>query len=1242
MYSFNQSMKLKTLSFFVILFFLFSLRSFSQSWKSDYDSCRVKFNRGEIEAATKWLEEFIPVYKNTVDRDTIVYYEMVNLLGRCFLKQGFNVNAEEMFQEDVDYFRKNPKDISKSTYASSLVYLGYMYYGLKKYDVAERYFKEVLALKSANGTLKKSQRIALMSNLATISNINKKYNTADSLYSIVLQLKKDFYGESSLEYAKTLLVKGTLCKKMGKYSEAEPLYKSAIEIRKKKLGEANREYIAALDNLASLYKTQGRYIDLEVIYKQISQLTGQVYGLKSLEYSRALKDLADLYRVLSRFKEAEPICMQVLQIIEDTVGQNNLDYTSALNEIASLYKEMSEFNKAELYYLTSMSIYEVIVGEYHESYVKSLVNLAGLYRTVNRTYEAEPLYNKALSIYKKALGENSLGYADLLNDLGLFYIDLGHYEQAELQLKKSLEITEKLKGVNNPNYASTLDNLAGLYMHNGHLEQAEPILIEATRIRKEVLGPQHPLYANSLNNVGTLYETVGRNEEAKILFQEAIRIIKEVYGTKNPYYANALDNLAGVYEKEGNYQEAEKYISEALEINKQLFGERHVYYTTALNNLALIQTKLNKPLEAERLFKLNVEKTKEAVGDKHPDYASALSNLADLYEFTERYKEAEALYEEALQIRKAKLGVNHRSYTTTVSRLAGLYTATNDLDKADELWTSALKNYLNEIKQFFPSMSEKEKQQFYKEISVEFEQFNTYALLRHTSNPQVLNKMYDYQLATKALLLNASNKVRQRILNSRDTSLVNLYKQWLQQKEFLSKLYSLSKEEIESEHINIDSVNVLANELEKRLSNKSELFKNNNDTITRTWKNVQKRLKDGEAAIELIRFKKHDFRKSGGTTDSIFYAALIVTSDTKKNPEFVLMDDGNELETKYLNYYNNVVRFKIEDQNSYNEYWKKISEKIPGITKVYLSPDGVYNQININTIKNETTQKYVLDEVDIQTVSNTKDLIQKYGVRNSRKQIALFGNPDYTYDGGGSSGIMSTESDKSKYGNFLGPLPGTQKEVNLIGQMMESYKWTAKVKTGAEANEKNLKAVNNPKVLHIATHGFFDKDMDLKKTGTREDKAVLNPLLRSGLMLAGASVSLYNKKNTVFLGDKIETTYEDGILTAYEAMNLNLDSTDLVVLSACETGLGKVENGEGVYGLQRSFLIAGAESVIISLWKVDDATTQKLMSLFYNEWLKTSTSKPNSKRLAFRNAQFILKKEFPDPYYWGAFVMVGE
>ena len=231
-------------------------------------------------------------------------------------------------------------------------------------------------------------------------------------------------------------------------------------------------------------------------------------------------------------------------------------------------------------------------------------------------------------------------------------------------------------------------------------------------------------------------------------------------------------------------------------------------------------------------------------------------------------------------------------------------------------------------------------------------------------------------------------------------------------------------------------------------------------------------------------------------------------------------------------------------------------------------------------------------------------------------------------------------------------LPGTEVETRQIFDLFKSKGQKAALYLGENALEEVIKQAESPRVLHIATHGFFfennrkkpeenavqfqreagDLGFDIAnargfKTSNIQELRT-NPMMRSGIVLTG--VSTYAKSE-----EKYKT--EDGFLTAYEAQNLNLDNTDLVVLSACETGKGDLQHGEGVYGLQRGFQQAGAKAILMSLWSVDDTATQKLMTEFYTQWLSGKT-----KREAFKLAQQKLKAEYKYPYYWGAFVMVGE
>jgi len=355
------------------------------------------------------------------------------------------------------------------------------------------------------------------------------------------------------------------------------------------------------------------------------------------------------------------------------------------------------------------------------------------------------------------------------------------------------------------------------------------------------------------------------------------------------------------------------------------------------------------------------------------------------------------------------------------------------------------------------------------------------------------------------------------------------------------------------------------------------------------------------------------------------------------------------LEEKYIREYKNLLQggnYKITEktinklEELYRVFWQPISAKLQGIGKVYLSPDAVYNKINLNVLFNPDTKKYLIDEIDIRLLTNTKDLIdyKNYRSVSGTNNALLVGDPAFKLP----ADLMPADSSATDYylsklfrnisSISVEPLPGSKEEIEAVSKSLIHNKWEVNDYLGAMALESTIKKTKSPKILHLATHGVFLKNAEeikvIAEDESQQKAFVENPLLRSMLLFAGA-------ENTI-KGQTIDDQ-DDGILTAYEVMNLDLDNTELVVLSACETGLGEVMNGEGVYGMQRAFQMAGAKSLIMSLWKINDQTTQELMTWFYDKWLSGL-----SKREAFRQATLELKEKYPNFYLWGAFVMVGE
>jgi CHAT domain-containing protein len=735
----------------------------------------------------------------------------------------------------------------------------------------------------------------------------------------------------------------------------------------------------------------------------------------------------------------------------------------------------------------------------------------------------------------------------------------------------------------------------------------------------------------------------GKYDDSEKLYVEALSIRKKILGAEHPDYALSCNNLASIYSKKKEYEKAEKLYLEAYLIRKKILGEKHPSYSNSCNNLAFIYKKMGKYDEAEKFYKEAIENRKKYLGKEHPSYATSCKNLANLYQHQGRYKEAENLYLEALRIREKVLGENHPNYSILCGNLAYFYLELNIYEQAEKFIRKSTDGIIYNIKRNFIGLSEKEKEQYMMTFMDDFEKCYSFTLkLQRT---ELVAWLLENNLITKGLLFFSTNQLRRSLEKSQDKNLKETYEKWLEARKELSKAYEMGEMKRQEKKIDLQSLESKANELEKTLS----LILSQNGIEAeltpqpRSWQEIKNKLQENEALVELTRIRYYDKK----WTDSVLYVALIVKKDSPY-PEMVVFPNGNAMEKEDIHFYRNSIRLRKQDKESYKVFFQPLQKALKGIKKVYFSGDGIYHQINLATLYNPENKKFLGEELDIQVISTARDFLilgkkelQSY---TENYRLSLFGYPDFsgekTKNAQGTDraitdvALVSRIDKKQRFFDELSGtityLPGTRKEVETIQNIAQKAQTRTEVYLEEKASEENLKAISSPAILHIATHGFFIKGNEDNKNNIQEENDFFdNPLLRSGLLLAGVELTL-NKKET---GSK-----ENGILTAQEAMNLDLQGTDLVVLSACETGLGEIRNGEGVFGLQRALQEAGAKSVLMSLWKVDDAATQEMMTLFYENMLL----KKQNKRTAFQNAQETMKKKYKEPYYWGAFVMVGE
>ena len=989
-----------------------------------------------------------------------------------------------------------------------------------------------------------------------------------------------------------------------------------------------------------------------------------------LLYAEIENSFGSYYYNLNNFDSAIYCYSRAVNKVYSVKADTSFDYGLYLYNLAFVSGKVGYYEKAEQYYLVSLPILAKFLNASSEEYTLFYKEYVEMKIDMGDYATAMPLNDALIYYFKTIKGENNTYYLACLNNKARIAQGQGDYSTAAQLFLKALYTNQQYNAGDTSNIATMANNVAECYRLMGNYDAAEPLYLEAYSLKSKYSKATKDDLASLLNNMGLLYKAKSNYSQAEACFLKSIDYYKVANYQNNTEFSNPLNGLGDLYRLMGNYKAAVANIEQAVMIRKNTSGETHEYYANALSNLALLQMQFDYLEEAESVLLQCEVIYRNKLGEENQRYASCLNNLATLYARKKQYSKAleyngkclqlmeksgakqtdkYALYlsakgsveceikdykaaieafTQASSIFKTNFGIQNFNYIDMQFSLANVYERAKNDSGAVRYYLNAMSGYKKIMEDNFVSMSEEEKTDFYYILSNRFETFYSFVITLPDKfkTDSVLKTLLNVRLLDKSLLLSESRSTNKAIMATSDTTVKRLFTDWLQQKKYLQELYKYSLTELAQNNVDLEKEEAIKNTLEKELNSASAIFKKAN-TATNAFAGIKRSLTKKDLAIEIIRTAI----VNDDGTPHINYAALLVGKEYT-TPKLITLDSCAFFDTLFIDHYKHAIEDTLTDRLSYNRFYKAFEKYTNGVSNIYFSADGVYQKLNLYTLYNPATQKYLLENTEISQLNSLKDLLNVQEPANTNHTAALFGFPDYELKAviqheAGTQAIAT----RSVFTD-LPELPGTKKETEDIAAMLRSKNWKANLLLAQYATEEEIKKLESPAILHIATHGFFlpDEDTGDEKTlGFSTEQARQNPLLRSGLLMAGASAP----KNNALLKQ------DDGILTAYEASLLNLQNTDLVILSACETGLGELVNGQGVYGLQRAFLTAGAKSIVMSLWVVDDDATQNLMTGFYQNYLESDPK--NTKRKSLRQAQLALKKQYPHPYYWGAFVLIG-
>ncbi len=1027
--------------------------------------------------------------------------------------------------------------------------------------------------------------------------------------------------------------------------------------------------VDSLRNQAIQFIKKSQFQDALAFAKQAVRMTEEKFGPQNTQTATSAFVLGDCYERLSFLDSSETALEKSLQIRERLLGKENIETLSTLIALARVNRQNSQLPKAESRLLEAKLLLEKTNQTKENDYRICLGNLAEVYLDKGDFDQSEAFYQEVKKIKERKYGKESASYGATVHDLGNVYWLSGRFEEASNAYKTALGIFLKKLGTDHPYPANAYGNLARVLDVSGYYGEAEKMYKEAASIRKKIYGESGYFYAYSITELATFYQHVGRVSKVISLLEQAREIFISTQNTGTPYYGITASNLGAAYFSTGLLNKAEFYFNESKEAIGKALGKESAYYAVSLCQLAELYRVTNRYAEAEKLIDEELQVWDIKQNNTSLQYGDAMRQAADFFLDKPNLEKAATILADARNRTETACGKDNLTYIDLIERTAKLAARTGNYDDAQSLIIEASERERNIIKRESNAFSEKDIKGFLETVDNSSEIL--FSLLFQVPRGQrtLSGSAFDNLLFYKGYLLQGIQQMQQVVAQADDSTRL-LYDRWKGYHRQLSQQYALPF----AERQNTVSIEEKASALEGDLAGRVVGFGQVRRQVS--WQEVLVQLKPGEAAIE---FAKFNFRNSD-KLDSTLYAALVLRPGWTA-PKFIplfeekqldsLLQRNNERKEAYVKQLYSLadrgVTIVGQPKKSLAQLiWQPLEKDLSGVTTVYFSPSGLLHRLNFSAIP-ISADSTLADRYNLVELSSTRQLVVPQKVEAKNNEAQLFGGIQYDMDStaifGANAKLDSTaiasrgvpiaigmsfsQTDSTLRGGIWNYLPGTEKEVAALEKILQTTGLKTETRRGYAATEEAFKHIGNPqngdfaksphspRILHLATHGFFfpdPKDTTHRQTlGDREPvfKISDNPLIRSGLILAGGNQAWQT-------GKPLKPGMDDGILTAYEISQLDLSNTELVVLSACETGLGDIQGNEGVYGLQRAFKIAGAKYLIMSLWQVPDRQTSLLMTTFYKKWLTDKLPIPE----AFRAAQKELRETGLDPYQWAGFVLV--
>ena len=1187
--------------------------------KLSYDYINTLSNRavfflgaGNCDKAIAIGEEKVAILRKLWGEDNIEYALSLAELGFYKSKKGEYDSAIEQVNKAIAIF--NEKDFGE-TILFALISNQYSYYlaQIGNTKQSQKYKNEAKRIISSKLGIESVQE------LIEAESSNCFSNNTETKEAVIFQ--NQFYDYKVQQYnlenyaLDTLFTKSTFYADNGDYSNAIKYCNETLSTLLKWTGEAYDKYRAGLIILSNYYNHNG---DIEESYKvshYCSELTLKYFGEYSSEYAGSLSNYAFLKYKGGEYinaVEIEQKAMGINQIIKDSI-----QYANSVSNIGLYYDALGYYDKAIEYVKIALPILESSNGA---SYAGALSILSGCYLHTGEYEKAVVLAERAITIIDK----NSKDYFGYLSNLANCYYKMREYEKAIDLFEEVSMFEESRTNGNSSLLTSSLETLSVCYSKIGRIRDAIWNQEKALMINQKIYGNDNIITAKSLSHLGYLHILVAENQEGIRMIEEAAQIIKAHVGICNIDYINVLRSLSVAY------TDPEK-ISSLLEDAKAIMGNEDiggisdlvgVYIELAWSYARLGEKE--KVLEIEDAIMEN--KTANSFFKTNEiEYAEFLRKLSTCYSQLGEYEKSIEMENNVISIYHEKYGSDISKYADGILSMIVNYINLNDTTRLIELIKET--GYFDYCeKEFFSTLNNLSLKYRYSLWNVFQKTFEGLSLIAAmTKDDYIISRAYDISaLLSKSYLLKSETELSDLIKQHGDESLQEKYKSYLNNKMRLSYVNNKNEEDSITKIINIQE-----DELRNKIDDMGLLGLNKC-----SWNDIQAKMSRHDIAIE--------FLSVNDGTGGQYIIALLLKKEYKA-PKLIEISPDSVL-IKFFQY--------KEMDSLFNTIWEPMEKELVGVQNIYFSPAGLIHILPIEYLKNRDGV-YIDEKYNIYRVSTTQKILDN-DIKAEYKKSILYGDLDYEYDNASIQGSLTMHDshyhpvdrglrDLIMNRNGFERLVNTEGEIKDISHILSQYKINCSTFTGKNGIEESFKLLSGKTfdILHMSTHGMF-----IDKENSQEQKNVNNLLFikdENSVSIpedAGLSRSflVMSRGNMLPKHQKIPDGIDDGILTAQEIASLDFWGVDLVVLSACQTGLGDI-NSEGVFGLQRGFKKAGVNTILMSLDKVDDEATRILMVEFYKN-LMSGKTKLQSLNDAQKYLRQVYNGKYDKPKYWASFILL--